>query len=113
MLRKIKILLVILIVFMSIILRLHNYEKYPQRGATSDEYTYSFLGMSLLKERVPISWSAFPAYKNIQHLTIRNLYFPIVYPYFDHPPLSGFLTGGLSLLVGQNTFEKVDLKTIR
>lgn len=110
---KFKISTVVFILFVSLILRLHNYEQYPQRGATSDEYSYSFLGMSLLKDGIPTSWSSFQAYKNRQDLTIRNLYFPVVYPYFDHPPLSGFLTGGLSLLVGQDTFEKVDLKTIR
>lgn len=110
---KIKFFVVILILFLSLILRLHNYEKYPQRGATSDEYTYAFLGISLLKNHIPISWSSFPAYKNLSHLTIKKLYFPIVWPYFDHPPLSGFLTGGLSILAGQDSFEKVDLKTIR
>ncbi len=108
-----KIILFIFILVLSLILRLHNYEKYPQRGATSDEYTYAFLGMSLLKDHVPISWSAFPAYENLRHLTIRELYFPVVWPYFDHPPLTGFLTGGLSILTGQDTFEKIDLKTIR
>lgn len=110
---KLKIAILVSVLVVSLILRFHNYEIYPQRGATSDEYTYSFLGMSLIKNHVPISWSAFPVYKNRRDLTIRNLYFPIVSPYFDHPPLNGFLTGGLSLLVGQNTFEKVDLKTIR
>ena len=110
---KIKILAVIFILIISLILRLHKYEQYPQRGATSDEYTYAFLGISLLKDHVPISWSSFPSYKNLRHLTVRELYFPIVWPYFDHPPLSGFLTGGLSLLNGQDSFEKVDLKTIR
>ena len=110
---KPKIAVVVLILLLSLVLRLHNYGLYPQRGATSDEYTYAFLGISLLKDHVPVSWSAFPAYENIRHLTVKKLYFPIVWPYFDHPPLSGFLTGGLSLLVGQDSFEKVDLKTIR
>ena len=111
--KNIKILTVIFILVISLVLRLHNYEKYPQRGATADEYAYAFLGISLLKNHVPISWSAFPVYENRRDLTIKNLYFPIVWPYFDHPPLGGFLTGGLSLLVGQDSFEKVDLKTIR
>lgn len=97
----------------SLVLRLHNYAIYPQRGASSDEYSYSFLGVSLLVNHVPISWSAFHAYKNLRHLTIRKLYFPIVYPYFDHPPLSGLLVGGWSLLFGQYRFEDIDLKTIR
>ncbi len=110
---RLQIIIVLIIIILSLILRLHNYDKYPQRGATSDEYTYAFLGMSLLKDHVPISWSSFSAYENRRDLTVRKLYFPLVWPYFDHPPLSGFLTGGLSLLVGQDSFEKIELKTIR
>lgn len=110
---KSKIILVVCIIIVSLALRLHNYSIYPQRGASSDEYTYSFLGVSLLTKGVPISWSAFPVYKNKYNLTIRKLYFSIVYPYFDHPPLNGILVGGWAMLFGQNVFEKIDLKTIR
>lgn len=110
---KIKITVVVFILFLGLILRLHNYSLYPQRGASSDEYTYSFLGVSLLTKHVPISWSAYPAYKNLQHLTIDNLYFPIVYPYFDHPPFAGIIVGGWSILFGQDSFLEVKLKTVR
>lgn len=110
---KIKILLVVVILLLSFVLRLHNFEKYPQRGATSDEYTYAFLGISLWQTRVPISWSFFPDYKHRQDITIRGIFFPIVYPYFDHSPLYGLVSGGWLLLHGQNTFEKADLSTIR
>lgn len=110
---KWKWLLVISTLVLGLLLHLHNYEYYPQRGATSDEYTYSFLGVSLLTKHVPISWSYFDKYQHKQDLTIRHLYFPIVYPYFDHPPLNGIFVGGWALLNGQNTFEKIDLKTIR
>lgn len=110
---KMKIFLVVLILFIGFILRSHNYSQYPQRGASADEYTYSFLGISLIKQRVPVSWSYFSAYKHKYNLTIRKLYFPIVWPYFDHPPLNGFLIGGWSILNGQDSFQKVDLATIR
>lgn len=110
---KIKIAIVFFVLLLGLFLRLHNYSIYPQRGASSDEYTYSFLGVSLLTKHYPQSWSAFQAYKNRYDLTIDNLYFPMVYPYFDHPPLSGLLVGGWSILWGQDTFAKVDLKTIR
>lgn len=105
--------LVVTVILLGLILRLHNYEIYPQRGASSDEYSYSFLGVSLLTKHVPISWSNIAAYKNKYDLTIRSLYFPMVYPYFDHPPLNGLVVGGWALLFGQDTFEKIDLKTIR
>lgn len=94
-------------------LRLHNYSIYPQRGASSDEYTYSFLGISLLTRGVPESWSNLNAYPNLYHLTIRKLYFPMVFPYFDHPPLNGLLVGGWSILNNQSSFDKVQLTTIR
>lgn len=110
---KLQIFLVVFVLFIGIILRFHNYSVYPHRGATSDEYSYSFLGVSLLTKGVPISWSAVSAYKNRSDLTIKNLYFPIVYPYFDHPPLNGLLIGGWALLFGQDTFSKIELSTIR
>lgn len=108
-------LIVVAIIFLGVFLRFHNYETYPQRGASSDEYAFAFVGVSLLTQSVPVGWSAFNSYtdKNRSNLTINNLYFPIVKPYFDHPPLYGLLVGGWSVLNGQNTFEKVDLKTIR
>ena len=110
---RLKVFLIVCILFLNLVLRFHNYTAYPQRGATSDEYTYAFLGVSLLTKHIPISWSSFPEYKHRYNLTIKNIYFPIVYPYFDHPPLNGLLVGSWALLFGQNTFEKIDLKTIR
>lgn len=113
MMTKSQMFLVVFVLFVGLILRLHNYSVYPQRGATSDEYSYSFLGVSLLTKHVPISWSAVSAYKHRSDLTIKNLYFPIVYPYFDHPPLNGLVVGSWALIFGQDTFSKIELQTIR
>lgn len=110
---KVQMLLVILIVVASVFLRFHNYAVYPQRGATSDEYTYAFLGVSLLTKGVPISWSSFLSYKEKIDLIIDRIYFPIVKPYFDHPPLNGLVIGSWALLFGENSFEKITLSTIR
>ena len=65
------------IVLLGFFLKLHNYTVYPQRGATSDEYTYSFLGLSLLTKHIPISWSYFSAYKHREDLTIKVFIFPL------------------------------------
>ena len=110
---KIKLFTLVLVLLLGVILKLHNYSIYPQRGATSDEYSYSFQGVSLLTKGIPISWSAFTQYKNLRHLTIDKLYFPIVYPYFDHTPLNGIIIGAWAVAFGENTFEKIQLKTIR
>jgi len=110
---KIKFFAFIFVLVLGVILKLHNYSIYPQRGATSDEYSYSFQGVSLLTKGIPISWSAFTQYKNLRHLNIKKIYFPIVYPYFDHTPLNGIVTGAWALIFGENTFEKIQLKTVR
>ncbi len=109
-------LLIFLVIFLGIFLRLHNYTQYPPRGASSDEYTYTFLGMSLLQKGVPTSWSYFdpyPIYGQRHDITIDNILFPIVTPYFDHPPLNGLLVGGWALINGEDTFQKVTIGTIR
>ncbi len=101
------------VILLGLFLKLHNYFVYPQRGATSDEYTYSFLGVSLLTKHIPISWSYFNAYKHRQDLSMNGIYFPIVWPYFDHPPLNGLVVGFWSILFGGNSFEKIQLPVIR
>ncbi len=108
--------LLVAILLLGLVLRVRNYTLYPPRGASSDEYTYTFMGMSLLKTGVPTTWSNFQAYEKYgkrQNLTIDNIYFPLVTPYFDHPPLNGILTGGWALLRGEDTFQKVTTSTIR
>lgn len=110
---KLKIAAVIAVLFLGLFLRLHNYAVSPPRGATSDEYSYSFLEISLLTKGVPETWSNVSGYTNRYDLTIRGIYFPMVYPYFDHPPLNGIVVGVWALLNGQNTFQKIDLATIR
>lgn len=111
--KNIKFVLVIAVLLVGLFLRLHNYSTYPQRGATSDEYYYAFLGTSLLTKNEPISWSAIPVYKEKTHLTIENLYFPIVSPNFDHPPLFGLLIGVWASFFNETDFTQIRLSTIR
>lgn len=108
-----KTIIVALLLGSALFLRFHKYAVYPQRGATSDEYAFAFQGISLLTQGVPIAWSAIPLYKNLTHLTIDGLYFPIVQPYLDHPPLFGLLVGAWAVLARETRFEVVRLATIR
>lgn len=105
--------IVISLLLFAVALRVQNYAVYPQRGATSDEYAFAFQGISLLTGGVPIAWSAIPLYKDRTNLTIDGLYFPIVKPYLDHPPLFGLVVGGWAVLAGERTFASVRLATIR
>lgn len=106
-------LVVVFILTLGLFLKLHRYAEYPQRGATSDEYTYSFLGLSLLNDGIPASWSYFSPYTNRYDLTLNGTYFPIVTPYFDHPPLFGLLVGGWAKLFDEHAFDAIRLQTIR
>ncbi|MFZ5845408.1 MAG: ArnT family glycosyltransferase [Patescibacteria group bacterium] len=106
-------LLVAALFIISLVLRLHQYSLYPQRGATSDEYAFAFLGLSLLTAGEPVSWSAIPLYQDRFDLTVDGLYFPLVKPYLDHPPLFGLLVGGWARLAGEHTYSEVKLATIR
>lgn len=108
-----KIIVVVCLLFLALALRFHNYSVYPQRGATSDEYAFAFQGISLLTQGVPAAWSAIPLYKNLTHLTLDGLYFPIVQPYLDHPPLFGLLIGAWAIVARETTFEAIRLATIR
>lgn len=108
--------LIAFILLLGLILRLHNYANYPQRGASSDEYTYSFMGISLLQKGVPTSWSNFAVYERLgkkEDLTVNNLYFPLVTPYFDHPPFNGLIVGAWAIANGEGEFKDIKLSTIR
>ena len=105
-----------LVLLLGLYLRINTYTEYPPRGSSSDEYTYTFMGMSLLKTGVPTTWSNFPAYEKYAKLTpikIDGIYFPLVTPYFDHPPLNGILVGAWTLFRGEDTFQEVTTGTIR
>lgn len=108
---------VIIILLIGLNLRSHNYTQNPPRGASSDEYSYSFMGVSLLTSGAPTTWSNLQAYEKYgakrKSITIDKIYFPLVTPYFDHPPLNGILVGMWAILNGENTFDKITLGTIR
>lgn len=107
---------VIVVLLIGLALRINTYTQNPPRGSSSDEYTYAFLGMSLLEKGVPTSWSYFPQYQNYGHtykLTIDHIFFPMVTPYFDHPPFNGILVGGWAMINGQTTYQSVKIGTIR
>lgn len=106
-------LLFVFVIFFSLWLRFYHYTYFPQRGATSDEYTYSFLGTSLLSRGVPISWSNFPEYKKWDYQKIDGILFPLVQPYFDHPPGYALTLGTFLLAFGQVDFTSQQLGTIR
>lgn len=108
----------ILILFLSIlvlgfILRSNNLTVWPRHGATFDEFAWTWLGINLIKEGMPISWSPHAQYKNREYLKYQGADFWIVKPYLEHPPLFGIVAGSFAILNGAKDMYHVGLENIR
>ena len=104
-------------------LREYNYAQVPLPGETRDEYSFGWLGLSLIQQKYPIAWSGIGAYENtsMEHINVDHIFdvnpnqpdFPIDKPWFDHPPLFGLVVGGYAHLKGVNSFEDASVIILR
>jgi len=116
-------LILIVIVFLGNNLREFSYAQVPNPGETRDEYSFGWLGLSLIKDKFPIAWSGISAYPenemkkiNVDHIYDSNSNtepFPINSPWFDHPPAFGLFIGGYAYLKGVRTFEEASVIILR
>lgn len=123
MIKKIsKIIIFIVIVFFAFILRKKNYYDIPIPGQSVDEYSYSWVGMSLIETGTPVGISGLSGYKNQydRYINVNRFmqFLPsdplaINYPWVDHPPLLGLITGGYAYLQGARVFEDTVAVIIR
>jgi 4-amino-4-deoxy-L-arabinose transferase-like glycosyltransferase len=109
-----KLIIVIAIFFLALFLRKRNYSEIPIPGQSVDEYSYSWVGLSLIKTGVPVGISGLSGYQNQYNRYInidRYMQFipsdplAINYPWMDHPPLLGLITGTYAHLKGADVFE--------
>lgn len=113
----------ILILFIGYRLRLHDYNKIPFPGESTDEYSNSWVGLSLIEFGEPVGISDLSGYKEtyLKYVNVDRIYQsvasagPLVFhrPWFDHPPMMGLFTGGFAYLKGARVFEDVTTATIR
>lgn len=117
-----KIFILFFIIFLAFVLRYKNYNQVPVPGTSMDEYSYSWVGLSLITQRYPIGISRIEGYKNNEKKYVNpdNLInisisgpFVFNYPWFDHPPVLGLMTGGYSFLRGARVIEDIQLRIIR
>lgn len=123
MIKKIlKVIIILAITFLALILRKKNYAEIPIAGQSTDEYSYSWVGLSLFKTGVPVGISGLPGYEHQSYHYInidRFMQFlpsdplTINYPWMDHPPLLGLITGGYAYLKGADVFEDTTTVFIR
>jgi len=102
------------IALLGLILRLVDYTVAPDRHDNPDELQFAWVGMSVLRGHAPTSWSYLPQYHPPAFLTTPDgLAWPLVSPWFDHPPLFGLLVGAAALLAGAADYASVTTAAIR
>lgn len=103
-------------------LRVKNSVNVPLPGLSMDEYSNAWVGLSLIRLGVPVGISGlagiktYPTYINPDRVfssTVPGGALPISYPWFDHPPAMGLVSGGFAYLRGNRVFEDVSTTTIR
>lgn len=112
--KKKTLIVLVVILVLGFILRAHNLNTWPRLGATFDEYAWTWLGMSLIEEHVPSSWSPHEQYEGYrEHLVFQNAEFWIVKPYLEHPPGFGLVAGSFALLNGTKGMLDISIDKIR
>lgn len=120
--KSFKIIIFIFILVLAFFIRKKDYAQIPIPGQSTDEYSFSWVGLSLIETGTPIGISGLSGYKNeskeyinvdrfIQ--TISSDPLTINYPWMDHPPLLGLITGGYAYLSGAKVFEDTTALLIR
>lgn len=104
-------------------LRLNNYDKIPFPGESMDEYSNSWVGLSLIELGKPVGISNLIGYKQdyFAYTNVDRVYQtvasagPLVFhePWLDHPPMLGLITGGFAYLKGARVFEDAIASLIR
>jgi 4-amino-4-deoxy-L-arabinose transferase-like glycosyltransferase len=123
MIKKSLIVVVFITIFLlAFILRKKYYAEIPIPGQSTDEYSYSWVGLSLIETGMPVGISGFSGYKNAINKYINvDKYMQVLpsdpltinYPWMDHPPLLGLITGGYAYLSGARVFEDTRSLLIR
>ena len=105
------------------VLRKNNYQFVPFPGESLDEYSNAWMGLSLIRLGVPVGISGLsgysqsaPKYINVDRIfqgEARGVPMAISYPWFDHPPLMGLVSGGFAYLQHARIFEDATINLIR
>lgn len=104
-------------------LREFSYSSVPHPGEVADEYSFGWLGLSLIEDKYPVAWSGLPAYDkhDFQRINVDGIFdknsdtkfFSIDKPWFDHPPLFGLISGGYAYIKGAREFVDASVILLR
>ncbi|MCL4417814.1 MAG: glycosyltransferase family 39 protein [Actinobacteria bacterium] len=110
---KFRFALLALILVLGFYLRYNNLYTWPRLGATFDEYAWTWLGMNLIQNKIPESWSRHPQYKNSKSIIYQKVPFVLAKPYLEHPPLFGLVAGSYAIANGARNMFELNLYHIR
>lgn len=110
---RLRYILLLFILALSLYLRSNNLYTWPRTGATFDEYAWTWLGINLIQNHMPESWSRHPQYTFRKDIKYQTVPFTLVKPYLEHPPLFGLFVGSYALLTGIKDMYHVDISGIR
>ena len=118
-----KLIVFLMVLVLAFIVRKKNFAEIPVPGQSVDEYSYSWVGLSLIETGMPVGISGIGGYKNsLPRYVNVDRFFQVVstgdpliinYPWMDHPPLLGLITGGYAYLSGARVFEDTTSYIIR
>lgn len=118
-----KITIFVLILILALFLRKKNYAEIPIPGQSADEYSYSWVGLSLIETGMPIGISGLGGNQHslFRYVNVDRFFqtvstgdpLEINYPWMDHPPLLGLITGSYAYLSGARVFEDTVTSIIR
>lgn len=108
-----KAILAFCIVAFGLWLRGWKFNSIPERGATIDEYAWTWSGLSLITNGEPHAWSYLDGYKSVEHVVWKGRDFPMVKPWMDHPPLFGLWMGAWVRAHGTTDIYKVNFTIMR
>lgn len=114
---------VAVVVVLGLLLRYHGLSRVPLPGESMDEYSNSWVGLSLIRLGVPVGRSGLLGYgeNDYRYINVDGVFattaggspLEINKPWFDHPPGLGLITGGYAYLRGARVFEDTTARLIR
>lgn len=111
-----------LICALGFFLRSQNYASVPLPGESRDEFSFAWLGLSLLQTGQPIATSGLNAYSHDwKYINVSDVFhgfantspFPLDSSWFDHPPLFSLIPGAYTLSQGLTQFSDASIPIIR
>lgn len=114
---------VLIILTMGFFLRYHNFAVVPLPGESTDEYSNTWVGLSLIQLGLPVGRSGLEGYKgtDFRYINVDQIFsttaggnpLGINQPWLDHPPLLPLITGSYAYVSGATVFEDATARIIR